>query len=68
MAEQKIIITIDENGRIVAETQGIKGEACLTELEALLGSSLEIASLKTTDEFQQETKIDNQQQLKSKKS
>jgi hypothetical protein len=67
MAETKIIITIDEDGRIVAETQGIKGEACLTELEALLGTDVAIASIKTTDEFLQQSKIDHQQQLKSKK-
>ncbi len=68
MAETKITITIDENGRIVAETEGLKGETCLTELEAILGTGLEIASIKTTDEFTQEAKIDNQQQLKSKRS
>lgn len=67
MAETKIIITIDEDGRIVAETEGLKGEACLNELEALLGSGLEIASIKTTDEFEQEANIDNTQQLKSKR-
>lgn len=68
MAETKITITIDENGRIMAETEGLKGEACLTQLEALLGSGLEIASIKTTDEFEQESRIENQQQLKSKRS
>lgn len=30
MAEEKITITIDEDGKISASTQGIKGEMCLT--------------------------------------
>ncbi len=61
--DRTLVITIDENGSIMAEIEGIKGEACLTELEALLGSGLEIA-----DEFQKESKIDHQQQSKFKKT
>lgn len=67
MAEKKIIITIDAQGRISAETEGLKGDACLTELESLLGQDLDIGSIKTTDEFYQQEKSDVQQQLKSKK-
>lgn len=68
MAEQTIIIEIDENGKIKAETQGIKGEMCLTELENLLAELIDVQSISTTDEFNQKTQIKNQQNIKNKKS
>ncbi len=36
MAEQRIVITIDENGKINASTEGIKGEMCLTNFKNYL--------------------------------
>lgn len=65
MAEEKITITIDEDGKISASTQGIKGEMCLTELEVLLGKDINIQSVTKTDEYYQKTKTSNQETLKN---
>lgn len=61
MAEQRITITIDENGKINASSDGIKGEMCLTELQELLDNEEMLQSVKKTDEFYQsvETKTNN---------
>lgn len=66
MAEQRIIITIDENGKINAETNGLKGKLCLEELQELLENDVDLSSIKKTDEyFQQQTnKIQNKIQNK----
>lgn len=53
MAEQRITITIDENGKIYASTDGIKGEMCLTELQELLDEFEMMQSVKKTDEYYQ---------------
>lgn len=53
MAEIKISIKIDENGKIIAKTDGIKGEMCLTELEEILGEEIKGMSVKKTDEYYQ---------------
>jgi hypothetical protein len=53
MAEQRITITIDENGKINASTDGIKGEMCLTELQELLDENEMMQSVKKTDEYYQ---------------
>ncbi len=53
MAEQRIVIVIDENGKINASTEGIKGEVCLDELQALMDSLEELQSIAKTDEFHQ---------------
>lgn len=53
MAEQRITITIDENGKIDAATNGIKGEICLTELQELLDENEMMQSVKKTDEYYQ---------------
>ena len=57
MAEQRIVITIDENGKINASTEGIKGDMCLDELQELLGSFEEIQSINKTDEFYQSNEL-----------
>lgn len=66
MAEQRIVITIDENGKINASTEGIKGEKCLDELQKLFGEIANIESINKTDEFFQasELKIQNKNQNK----
>lgn len=56
MAEEKIIIDIDEDGVIMAKTEGLKGELCLSELEEILESSPPISSVKKTDEYYQSIK------------
>ncbi len=51
MAEEKIILQIDSEGKISAQTQGFKGEICLKELEKLLDGIAEIQDVKKTDDY-----------------
>jgi hypothetical protein len=53
MAEQRIDITIDKDGRIKAETGGIKGAVCLDALQELLGKIDDLESFDKTDEYYQ---------------
>jgi hypothetical protein len=57
MAEQRVIITINEEGGITAKTSGFKGESCLQALDDLLNLDGDITSLKKTDEFHQQETI-----------
>lgn len=56
MPEQKIVITIDEQGGIHAKTSGFKGESCLDALEQLLDAEAQVVSSKKTDEYHQTEK------------
>lgn len=67
MAEQRIVITIDENGKINASTEGIKGEMCLNELQELLGNLEELQSISKTDEFFQVNELKSQNKIQNKK-
>jgi len=58
MAEQRIEITIDGNGKINAATEGIKGEMCLAELKELLGAERNLQSVAKTDEFYQKNELE----------
>jgi hypothetical protein len=53
MPEQRIVVTIDDSGKISAETAGIKGEVCVDELQKLLGEIADLESLSKTDEYYQ---------------
>jgi hypothetical protein len=66
MAEERITITIDEDGTIHAKTDGLKGEVCLEELKELLGNIDDYSSIKKTDEFHQQQTTSNRQTLKNK--
>jgi hypothetical protein len=67
MAEQTITITIDENGKINAETIGIKGEMCLNELQELLEEEVDLLSVKKTDEYFQQQIVKTQNKIQNKK-
>jgi len=67
MAEQTITITIDENGKITAETIGLKGEMCLDELQELLDNEGDLLSIKKTDEYFQQNKVKTQNKIQNKK-
>jgi hypothetical protein len=67
MAEHRIVITIDENGKINASTEGIKGEMCLEELQKLLGDLAELSSISKTDEFYQTNELRNKNKIENKK-
>ncbi len=57
LGERKIIIEIDENGRIIADAEGFKGPICLKELEDLLSDIGTIDKIdKKPDYFSVETK------------
>lgn len=68
MAEQRITFTIDENGKIDAATDGIKGEMCLTELQELLDDFENLQSVKKTDEYYQSTEVKLNNTIKRKQS
>lgn len=59
MPEQRIVITIDEEGGISAKTSGFKGEACLEALDRLLDIDGKVIGLKKTDEFHQQKIVTN---------
>lgn len=59
MAEKKIIINIDNKGAIDAETFGIQGTECLSELDKILnGLALEVETDKKEDFFKEGTTND----------
>lgn len=67
MAEQRIIVTIDENGKINASTDGLKGEVCLSELQELLDME-NLQSVNKTDEYYQANELKNKNMQKNKLS
>ena len=68
MAEQRIIVTIDENGKINASTDGLKGEVCLTELQELLDDFENLQSVKKTDEYYQSEVVKSKNVIKNRQS
>ncbi|WP_438040195.1 DUF2997 domain-containing protein [Sorangium sp. So ce128] len=50
MKEEKITITISPDGRLRAETRGLKGDACDRELAGLLAELAEIHEVEHTVE------------------
>ena len=59
MAEHRIEIIIDHDGKINASTEGIKGELCLAKLQELIGEIADLESYDKTDEWFQKTEIAN---------
>ena len=57
MAEHRIEITIDHDGKINASTEGIKGEVCLAKLQELIGDLADLESFEKTDEWDQDAEI-----------
>jgi hypothetical protein len=54
MPEQKVVITIDDDGGITAKTNGFKGESCVQALDELLELEGVVSNLKKTDEYHQQ--------------
>ncbi len=67
MAEHRIEIIIDENGKIKASTEGLKGEICIDELQKLLGDLADLESITKTDEFYQANELKSQNKIEIKK-
>lgn len=57
MKEQRINITINEDGSLDLKTDGIKGEACLSEVEEILDELADIKEVKKTDEYYQKVNV-----------
>ena len=53
MKEQRITVTIDGEGKMSAKTDGLKGETCIEELEALLSELAELDDVKHTREYKE---------------
>ena len=60
MKEERITITINEDGSLNVKTEGLKGEACLDEVNALLDEVSNIKEIKKTDEYNQRINTQNQ--------
>ncbi len=58
MEEEKIIIEIDEEGRITADLEGFTGEVCEVEIKALLEGLAEINRIDKKDDYFQEVNVD----------
>lgn len=57
MQEQRITVKINEDGSLDLKTDGIKGEACLSEVEELLDELADIKEVKKTDEYYQKVNV-----------
>ena len=57
MKEQRINITINEDGSLDLKTDGIKGESCLSEVEEILNELADIKEVKKTDEYYQKVNV-----------
>ncbi len=57
MKEQRITVTINEDGSLDLKTDGIKGETCLSEVEEILNGLAEITEVKKTDEYYQKVAV-----------
>ncbi|MEZ8095526.1 DUF2997 domain-containing protein [Photobacterium swingsii] len=68
MAEQQIILTIDENGKLTAKTHGFKGEACIDAVAELMDEELNIVSVKKTDEYYQQSTTQRNNLVVNKRS
>jgi hypothetical protein len=64
MPEQRITVTIDEEGKITAKTAGFQGEACLDELQSLLEELGTLQEVKKTDEYYQQNAVTVRHQQK----
>ena len=53
MKEQRITVTIDAEGKMSAKTDGLKGETCIEELEALLSELAELNDVTHTREYRE---------------
>ena len=51
LKEQRITVTINADGKMSAKTNGIKGETCIEELEALLSELAELDDVQHTREY-----------------
>lgn len=66
MADKKIVIDIDDKGSIKAETFGMEGTECLSELDKILKDlALETTTTKKEEFFKEGMTVDNTIKAKS---
>jgi len=63
MPEQRVVITIDDEGRVMARTHGFKGVSCVEALDDLLELDGVVGHAKKTDEFHQRTGMQQARKL-----
>ena len=56
MPEERIQITIKADGTIESDSHGLKGKACLEELEAILGELADVSNPQLTREYHEPPK------------
>lgn len=66
MQEYNVIIDIDEDGNIQAETKGMKGDICVSELDEILKGIEGEQSFKNKPEYYEKDKNKNKIYVKSK--
>ena len=64
MKDYKIEITIDKDGNIKAETKGMEGKICITELEEILAGLEGERKEKNKPEYYKKQKIVTKQQIR----
>ncbi|NEW60231.1 DUF2997 domain-containing protein [Sulfurovum sp. bin170] len=64
MKDYKIEITIDKDGNIKAETKGMEGKICITELDEILAGLEGERKEKNKPEYYKKQKIVTKQQIK----
>jgi hypothetical protein len=57
MKEHKIIINIDNEGKIFAQTEGIYGEKCVSELKKIFKDLSFLENSEFTSDYQKKEKI-----------
>ncbi|WP_456480398.1 DUF2997 domain-containing protein [Nautilia sp.] len=67
MQKFKIEIEIDENGNLKAETKGMEGEICITELEKILKGIEGKQNYKNKPEFYKKAKTVNKIFIRNRK-
>jgi hypothetical protein len=63
MQTYKIEIEIDEDGNILAETKGMEGKVCISELDEILAGMGKQQEVKKKPEFYKKQKVTNSQKI-----
>lgn len=64
MQEYNVIIEIDEDGNIKAETKGMKGDICINELDEILKGIEGEQNFKNKPEYYKKDKNENKMYVK----
>ncbi len=68
MPDQKIVIKIDpQDGSMKIKTDGFTGDACLTTLQSILGSMVQLDDYQPLPEFHKDVQVKTNQKIEVKK-